>query len=143
MSLIIFFFFFLFQVAVPVLLNHVPIKKFVVCKWNSASSKLIGILLKKISHQGEQLWYWHNPQQSTLVTAPPPEVPWHNHYEALQMEVSGYQDNASSSLEVTSRLSQSSCAHTASIKEERGVLVIGNTLLMGKRRSKMQTLPTL
>lgn len=59
------------------------------------------------------------------------------------MELSGFQDNGSSSLEGAPRLSQSmSSVQTASIKKKRGVLVMGNSLLTGKR-SEMQTTPTL
>lgn len=63
------------------------------------------------------------------VTAPPSQVPLHNGYEALQVELNDNEDNSSSSMDVLLRLSQPMpCMKTASIKKSKQVVVIGDSL---------------
>lgn len=66
------------------------------------------------------------------VTTPPYQVPLHNRYEALQVELNDNEDNSSSSIEVLLRLSQPMPRiKTASIKKSKQVVVIGDSLMKG------------
>lgn len=78
------------------------------------------------------------------VTAPLAQVPSHNWYKALQVELNNKEDHGSSSLEVLLRLSWSTpCIKTASIKKGRWVIVIGGSLLKGTEGSISRPDPVL
>ena len=81
--------------------------------------------------QWRQVLVWRSRRVSSM-TPPPSQVPLHNRYEALQVELNNNGDDGSSSLEVSPRLSRPTpCVKTASIKKKRRVIAIRDSLLKG------------
>ena len=76
------------------------------------------------------LWKFSRRYYKLQTEIPPSQVPLHNRYEAVQVKPNHGEDDGSSRLKVSPRWSQPTpCTKTASIKKNRQVTVIGDSLL--------------
>ena len=89
--------------------------------------------------QQQQVAAQHSRHVSS-VTTPPSQVPLHNRYEALQVELKNNEADGSPSLDVTLRLNQPiPCVKTASTKKKKTCHSCRRLPSEGNRRHNMHT----